>query len=82
VREFIAEPICLSYSLKVRVGYGVFQMSSDTLTGEVIPLATAEEPPTNVSEQIKVAAGQPALDRNYQLIDSFIHEKWPETADA
>jgi hypothetical protein len=54
---------------------------SSAFTSDAIPLAPEEEhkdPQKKLSKQIKRAADQLALDRNCQLIDSFIQTKWPE----
>jgi hypothetical protein len=57
-------------------------MSSDTVTGESIPLQPEAATEKKLSKQIRRAADQLALDRNCQLIDSFIQTKWPEGVDA
>ena len=59
---------------------------SSAFTGEESPLVpeedTQKDTQKKLSKQIKRAADQLALDRNCYLIDSFIQEKWPESAGA
>jgi hypothetical protein len=57
-------------------------MSYKTVTGESIALQPEEATEKKLSKQIRRAADQLALDRNCQLIDSFIQTKWPEKVDA
>jgi hypothetical protein len=59
-----------------------FQMSSDTLNGEEIPLLPEEDAGNSFPKQIKRAVDQLALDRNFRLMDSIIKEKWPMAADT
>jgi hypothetical protein len=55
-------------------------MSSETVTGESVPLQPEEPTEKRLSKQIRRAADQLALDRNCHLIDSFIQTKWPQKA--
>jgi hypothetical protein len=57
-------------------------MSAEVVKPEVIPLATEEDTHRKLSKQAKRPAHQLALDRNYQLMDSFIQTKWPDNVDA
>jgi len=57
-------------------------MSAEIVRPEVIPLATEEDTHRKLSKQVKRAAEQVALDRNYQLMDNFIQAKWPDNVDA
>jgi hypothetical protein len=57
-------------------------MSSETVPAGTVPLATEEGTQQKLSKQIKRAADQVALERNCQLIDSFIQTKWQDAAEA
>jgi hypothetical protein len=53
---------------------------SDTVTSDTVPAVKNEGTRDKLSKQIKLATDRVAVERNQQLIDSFIQEKWRETA--
>ncbi len=53
---------------------------SDTVTSDTVPAVKNEGTQDELSKQIRLATDRVALERNQQLIDSFIQEKWRETA--
>jgi hypothetical protein len=53
---------------------------SDTVTSDTVPVVKNEGTQDGLSKQIKLATDRVAVERNHQLIDSFIQEKWRETA--
>ncbi len=53
---------------------------SDTVTSDTVPAVKNEGTRDKLSKQIKLATDRVAVERNQQLIDSFIQEKWREPA--
>jgi sulfur carrier protein ThiS len=60
---------------------------TDTVTSDAVPVVSDAVPVVKdegtldeLSKQIEFATDRVAVQRNQQLIDSFIQEKWRETA--
>ncbi|MGA8320348.1 MAG: hypothetical protein WB774_05870 [Xanthobacteraceae bacterium] len=53
---------------------------TDTVTSDAVPVVKDEGTLDELSKQIEFATDRVAVQRNQQLIDSFIQEKWRETA--
>ena len=53
---------------------------SDTVTSDTVPAAKDEGTLDELSKQIEFATDRVAVQRNQQLIDSFIQENWREIA--
>jgi hypothetical protein len=53
---------------------------SDTVTSDTVPAIKDEGTLDELSKRIEFATDRIAVQRNQQLIDSFIQEKWREPA--
>jgi hypothetical protein len=53
---------------------------TDRVTSDAVPVVKDEGTLDELSKQIEFATDRVAVQRNQQLIDSFIQEKWRETA--
>jgi sulfur carrier protein ThiS len=53
---------------------------AEPVTSDTVPAIKGEGTLDELSKQIEFATNRVAVQRNQQLIDSFIQEKWRETA--